>query len=90
VLILANVLGLAWAGIFAVLAMSAGTALAVAALAMLAVNARSWASSIATSKGSRFRILGDIVAFGGGLVVMLLGIWLVAATLAPQHPLGLS
>lgn len=88
VLILANALGRAWAGVFAVLAMSAGTALAVAALALLAVYARSWASSIATAKTRRFRYVGDVVAFGGGLAVMLVGVWLVAATFAPPHPLG--
>ncbi|MCB2100711.1 MAG: hypothetical protein KDE22_07575 [Rhodobacterales bacterium] len=93
VLVFAAALGLAWAGIAAVAAMSLGTMLAVAGLALLAVGARQWAARLAArggnSGGAVLQRAGDLVALAGGAVVVVLGLGLVMASFAPAHPLGL-
>lgn len=90
VLIFASIVGIAWAGIGAVAAMSFGTALAVASLALLAVSARRWASSIASAQPGGHGTAADIVALAGSAVVMAIGLSLVVASFGPSHPLGLG
>ena len=90
VLVFASITGIAWAGIGAVAAMSAGTAIAVASLALLAVNARRWASSIAGAGQGSHGVAADIVAFLGSALVAAIGVSLVLASFAPSHPLGLA
>ena len=89
ILVFASVMGIAWAGIAAVVAMSVGTALAVAGLALLAVGARQWAASLAGAQHDRYRSAGDIVALAGGTLVVAIGLSLITASFAPSHPLGL-
>ncbi|MDF1585782.1 nickel/cobalt transporter [Marinimicrococcus flavescens] len=91
VLVFAHVTGLAWAGIAAVAAMSAGTALAVAGLAFLAVNARHWAVALAVGRQGRaaYRVAAALAALGGGIAIIAVGLSLMAASFAPAHPLGL-
>lgn len=89
VLVFAKALGLAWAGVGAVFAMSVGTAIAVAALAFLTVNARNWATSLVAHRGMGWMVAGSAVAFVGGAVILALGISLLVTSLAPAHPLGL-
>lgn len=89
VLILARVMGLPWAGVAAVMAMSAGTAVAVAGLAFLAVNARQVAGNLLVSRGLVWRLSSDVVALTGGVILLLLGMSLLSASFAPRHPLGL-
>lgn len=92
VLVFARVTDLAWAGIAAVAAMSAGTALAVAGLALLAVNARHWAAVLAGGRqgGIGLRAASALAALGGGVAIMAIGLSLVTASfVAPAHPLGL-
>jgi ABC-type nickel/cobalt efflux system permease component RcnA len=87
VLVFAQVAGLAWAGVAAVAAMSAGTALAIGLLAMLAVAARQWAATVAGGRlpaGAGW--LGAAVACAGGLAVAAVGLSLLAASFAPAHP----
>ncbi|MBE0529956.1 MAG: high frequency lysogenization protein HflD [Rhodospirillales bacterium] len=90
VLAFAYAVNLAWAGVAAVAAMSAGTALAIASLAFLAVNVRRWAASIAGGGRSRYRAVAGVIALAGGVLVMAIGISLITASFAPSHPLGLS
>jgi len=88
VLVLANSLGLAWAGMGAVAAMSAGTALATALLALLVVGARDRAVALAGARTSRLLPLaGTLVGLGGGLLLVALGLSLLLQSLAPAHPL---
>lgn len=91
VLVFARVTDLAWAGIAAVAAMSAGTALAVAALALLAVNARHWATSLVAGRqgATSLRVASALAALAGGVAIMAVGLSLVSASFAPAHPLGL-
>lgn len=90
VLIFAYFLGLAWAGIGAVAAMSLGTAIAVSTLALLAVNARGFVASYAPSMGNVGRYLGIAISIAGGLFVMAIGWSLLSASFGPVHPLALS
>ncbi|MEQ8348458.1 MAG: nickel/cobalt transporter [Sneathiellaceae bacterium] len=91
VLVLAQALDLPLAGLAAVLAMSTGTAIAVAALALLTVHARDWAARLAggRSAGRRTAFAGATVRLAGGLVILALGGSLLAASFAPAHPLGM-
>ena len=86
VLLFAEVLGLRWAGIAAVLAMSLGTAITVSALAILAVNARHLASLVA-GDGRYFALAGQAIAMLGGIVITALGASLFLGSLGPSHPL---
>lgn len=85
VLALANLLGLGWAGIAAVAAMSCGTALAVAVLAVASVQARGWVAR--WSGGDGTGRLGPAVALVGGGGLFLLGASLLLASFGPAHPL---
>ena len=86
VLLFAEVLGLRWAGIAAVLAMSLGTAGAVGVLAVLAVNFRRLAGALAGG-GRHWVFAGQAVAFLGGIVITALGASLFIGSLGGQHPL---
>jgi len=87
ILAFAHAMHLARTGIVAVLVMSAGTALSIATLALLAVKARDWSAAVAGSRGRQFGMIGNIVSLAGGLLIMALGAALVMASLSRGHPL---
>lgn len=91
VLIFAATLDIFGAGALAVLAMSFGTALTVATLAVVARSARSVAERFGAwlpGESGFWRWASDVVALAGGLTIMALGITLVEGALAVQsHPL---
>jgi len=91
VLLVAYSLGLHWAGVGAVLAMSLGTAITVSLLATLSVYARKGALRLAAvipDRAARLSIALDLVAILGGLVILTAGILMLQAALtAPAHPL---
>lgn len=93
VLVLAHIVGIVWAGILAVLAMSLGTAITVSALATLAVHARGLATrlSAALSEGGRPGVGGLLahgLAFAGGVVILTVGgLLLQSAWVTTSHPL---
>lgn len=90
VLIFAQAFGIAWAGVGAVVAMSVGTAVTVAVLALLAVGARGFALSVVDSGGTgRIGVATEILALVGGLAILALGIALVSTSYELRHPLGL-
>lgn len=89
VLVLANVLDLAWAGIVSVAAMSVGTAITVAILAVIAVKARDWAAALAGVQAKRARWAGSALALLGGVVICLFGVSLLISSFGPAHPLKL-
>jgi len=90
VLVFAKALGMAWAGVGAVAAISAGTAIAVATLALLATNARNWAASaVSHSGGAGWQIGAQGVALVGGGILTAIGGSLLANSFSVQHPLGL-
>ncbi len=87
VLVFAKASGMAWAGVGAVLAMAVGTAIAVATLAFLAVNARNLASRLVNRSGGLWALSSDVVALVGGLILVSIGYSLLSASFAVQHPL---
>ncbi|MEW5727053.1 MAG: nickel/cobalt transporter, partial [Pseudomonadota bacterium] len=89
VLVLAKAMGLAWAGLWAVAAMSAGTAVTVAGLAVLTVGARKWTASLLGRRMAAMELGAHLVALTGGGVIAALALSLLAGSFEPAHPLGL-
>jgi ABC-type nickel/cobalt efflux system permease component RcnA len=89
VLAVANLFGIAWAGIAAVFAMSLGTAIAVATLALLVLSARSLVAALIARDNPAIAVAGQVVALLGGAVILTLGGLLLANSFGPMHPLGL-
>lgn len=85
--------GLVWAGVAAVLAMSAGTAITVSVLAMLAVYARDWTRRRFTgTRAARLAWIGPAFGLTGGAIIAVLGFSLVLGAVAAgpaMHPLGM-
>jgi len=73
--------GLWVGGILSVLAMALGTGITVAALATLAVTAKNWAVAIA-GDGRTGNAIHATIEIGGAALVMLLGLVLLAASIA--------
>ncbi len=90
VLAVASILHLAWAGALAVLAMSAGTAITVCALALLAVYASDRAARLAGMKGRALAVAARVVALCGGVVIALAGAALFFGSFGATHPLGMG
>jgi len=89
VLAVANLFGIAWAGIAAVFAMSLGTAIAVATLALLVLSARNLVAALVATESRTAVVGGQIVALAGGTIILALGAMLFAGSLGPAHPLGM-
>ena len=91
VLLVAHSLGLHWAGVAAVLAMSIGTAIAVSVLAAIAVYARAFAVGVSArlpGSGGAAGVVLELVALSGGVAILVLGLLLFqAAWIMPVHPL---
>jgi len=87
VLVFASVVALPWAGIAAVVAMSAGTALTVSALAAFAVAARDMLGRLSGLDGGRAALAADLVAAAGGGLILVLGISLLSAAFSSAHPI---
>lgn len=81
----ASLLGQFWAGVVAVIAMAAGTALAVSGLALISVMARDWAERrLAANPFPRAvqKYLLSAIALAGGLIIVTLGLSLSVAGVA--------
>ena len=80
VLVFAQAIGMPFAGIAAVLAMSAGTALAVALIALAAVSARDGAWFVTRLDDVRIAVAMQGLALVGGIALALLGTLLAFAS----------
>jgi nickel/cobalt exporter len=89
VLVVANVFGITWAGLAAVGAMSFGTALAVATLALAVLSARRLVTALVDADTPGIAIAGQVIALMGGATILFLGLTLLAGSFGPAHPLGL-
>ncbi|MEY6432134.1 nickel/cobalt transporter [Thioalkalicoccus limnaeus] len=91
VLVVAQLMGLWIAGLVAVMAMSVGTAITVATLAVLAVQTRQLAMWATGASRPGWQRAGQVVALAGGLAIMAVGSLLLVGSLnAPvTHPLGI-
>jgi nickel/cobalt transporter (NicO) family protein len=91
VLALAYAMNIVWAGAAAVMAMSAGTALTVSALAVLSVYARKSAVALGGYLSQDSRRLAEVldgIGMLGGILIVLFGVGLLQASLVTaQHPL---
>ncbi|MBB3141512.1 nickel/cobalt transporter [Halomonas organivorans] len=77
----ASLLGHYWSGVLAVLAMAAGTALTVSALALASVMARDWAERrlARSTLGSNVERCLRAAGFAGGAIILMLGLSLFVA-----------
>ncbi len=93
IMAVSTALGLAWAGVAAVLAMSLGTAATVSVLATLAVSARDWTRRwLGPTRMGRLTYIGPALGLTGGGIIALIGFSLVLGAIAYQpaaHPLGI-
>lgn len=90
VLVFAYSLKIAWAGMLAAMAMATGTAITVAALALLAVQARGLAARLAAGRSGRAAArIGAAAALCGGLAVTLVGCELLLQAFAAPRPMGI-
>lgn len=91
VLVAAHAMGLRWAGVGAVLAMSLGTGLTVSLLATLSVYARKASlrlAAILPDRATRIATAIDVVGMAGGVVIFVAGALLLqSAWVTPAHPL---
>jgi ABC-type nickel/cobalt efflux system permease component RcnA len=89
-LVFAHVMQIYWAGIAAVLAMSAGTAITVSTLALLAVTARQRIVALTERATSRWwGVSGGAIIVLAGSLILYLGLSLLIYSFGPEHPLGL-
>lgn len=87
VLVFAKAVALSWIGIAAVIAMSAGTALAIATLAATAVGIRKVAINLPVTPAKYLGHAADIAAALGGIAILLIGISLLSTAFGPVHPI---
>jgi nickel/cobalt exporter len=85
VLVFALAQGLFWAGVAATLVMGLGTAITVAAIATLAVGARSIAKHIATSRSGYGMLALRGIEVGAAVVVLAFGTLLLAGYLVAER-----
>ncbi len=89
VLVFARFTGIPWAGVMSVLAISLGTALTVSAIAVLSVQARKVALSLAGSGTAWVDRAAWSLALAGGAVLVLLGWGLMVSSFdAPVRSMG--
>lgn len=89
VLVFANALDFALAGIASVFAMAAGTAVTVSVLAVAVVKARGLVVRLFGRAAGGQAWMGAVVALLGGGAIFLFGASLLAASFGPAHPLRL-
>lgn len=86
ILMMANLIGFWWVGLFGVLAMSMGTAVTVAALAIFAVHTRTWMIRWLAWEPQSLPVLTASIAALGGIVLTLFGMSLgIGAWLTPTQ-----
>ena len=77
--------GLFWAGVASTFVMGVGTAITVAAIATLAVGAKTVAKRFAATRAGYGTLLLRGVEVGAAVVVMLFGVLLLTGTIASER-----
>jgi nickel/cobalt exporter len=85
VLVFALAQGLFWAGVASTFVMGVGTAISVAAIATLAVGAKSLAKRFAATRTGYGTLMLRGVEVGAAVVVMLFGVLLLTGTVASER-----
>lgn len=89
VLVVTNLLGLWWVGVLATLAMALGTALTVASLATLAVEARLLAKRLIKLQSNALSKLSALLVLLGGSLILILGASLLVGSLTASNSVNL-
>ena len=87
ILVFAKAVALSWIGIAAVIAMSAGTALAIATLAATAVGIRNVVMNFPMTPTRYLGHAADVAAMLGGVAILLIGLSLLSTAFGPSHPI---
>jgi nickel/cobalt exporter len=85
VLVFALAQGMFWIGVASTVAMGLGTAITVAAIATLAVGARSFAGRIAKAKPGRGMILLRLIETGAAAAIVMFGVALLTGYMASER-----
>jgi nickel/cobalt transporter (NicO) family protein len=85
VLVFALAQGLFWAGIAATLVMGLGTAITVAAIAVIAVSAKDWARRLSGARDGGGTLVMRGIEFGAAGLVLLFGLGLLFGYLAAER-----
>jgi len=85
VLVFALAQGLFWAGVASTFVMGIGTAVTVAAIATLAVGARSAAGKLAATRGGYGELALRGIEVGAAVVVLAFGILLLLGYMASER-----
>ena len=85
VLVFALAQGLFWIGVASTFAMGLGTAITVAAIATLAVGARSFAGRIAKAKPGRGMVLVRLLETGAAAAIVVFGVALLSGYMASER-----
>lgn len=85
VLVFALAQGLFWAGVASTFVMGIGTAITVAAIAMLAVGARTVAKRFAATRAGFGILMLRSIEVGAAVLVMLFGVLLLTGTIASER-----
>jgi nickel/cobalt transporter (NicO) family protein len=85
ILVFALAQGLFWAGIAATLVMGLGTAITVAAIAVIAVSAKDWARRLSGARESGGTLIMRGIEFGAAGLVLLFGLGLLFGYLAAER-----
>ena len=85
VLVFALAQGLFWIGVASTFAMGLGTAITVAAIATLAVGARSFAGRIAKAKPGRGMVLVRLLETGAAAAIVVFGVALLTGYMASER-----
>jgi len=85
VLVFALAQGLFWAGVASTFVMGLGTAITVAAIATLAVAAKSLASRLAAARAGYGSLALRGAEVGAALLIILFGVALLAGTMASER-----
>jgi len=88
-LVLAKAAALPWVGGGAVIALSAGTSITVAALAFLAVKVRRKVVSQITNRNLFLQVTAKCATLIGGSALIFIGASLLISSFHTRHPLGL-
>jgi nickel/cobalt transporter (NicO) family protein len=88
VLVFALAQGLFWIGIAATFAMGLGTAITVAAIASLAVGARSFAGRLAKSKSGSGMLIVRALETAAALAIVLFGVLLLTGYIVSERMVG--
>ncbi|MDE2728917.1 MAG: nickel transporter [Gemmatimonadota bacterium] len=89
VLILATAMDLIWFGALSVIAMSIGTAITIVVLAIIATEARAWASTVVAHRSPLWTLAGAGLGALGGTFLVLMGLWALNASFALKPAVGL-